>query len=189
MQRTTRLKLLLGLGAAAALAMLLLKGPGRGARQETPPPAAEPAAAPAVAPPPPAAPPAPPPAPHPPGPDRSPSTTAAPPPPGSEAARALPEAVLMARLRSVAGGDFPLAVELARAGNRRFPDSPDAPERASILIHALAAQGMAREARGEAEYAVNHYPDSEWVRDIEGFTGAHRHRNLVLTDGGQIQAQ
>ena len=45
----------------------------------------------------------------------------------------------MARLRSVAGSNFPLAVELARAGNRRFPDSPDAPERASILVHALAA--------------------------------------------------
>ena len=95
----------------------------------------------------------------------------------------------MARLRAVASSDYPLAVELARAGNRRFPDSPEAPERASLLIHALAAQGMAKEARGEAEYAVNHYPDSQWVRDIEGFTGAHRHRNLILTDGGQIQAQ
>jgi len=95
----------------------------------------------------------------------------------------------MARLRQVAGTDDSLAVELARAGNRRFPDSPEAPERASILIHALAAQGMAKEARGEAEYAVNHYPDSQWVRDIEGFTGAHRHRNLILTDGGQIRAQ
>jgi hypothetical protein len=131
----------------------------------------------------------PPPAPHPPGPDQSPSTTAPPPPAGSEAAAPLKESVLMARLRSVAGNDFPLAVELARAGNRRFPDSPNAPERASILIHALAAQGMAKEARGEAEYAVNHYPDSSWVREIEGFTGAHRHRTLILTDGGVIQAR
>ena len=95
----------------------------------------------------------------------------------------------MARLRSVAGSNFPLAVELARAGNRRFPDSPDAPERTSILIHALAAQGLSRDARGEAEFAVNHYPDSSWVREIEGFTGAHRHRNLILTDGGVIQAR
>lgn len=126
---------------------------------------------------------------RPPGPDRSPSTNAAPPPMGSDAAAALNEAVLMARLRSVAGSDFPLAVQLASAGNRRFPDSPDAPERASILIHALAAQGLSSEARGEAEYAVNHYPDSQWVREIEGFTGAHRHRNLILTDAGTIQAQ
>ena len=95
----------------------------------------------------------------------------------------------MARLRTVAGSNFPLAVELARAGNRRFPDSPSSAERASILIHALAAQGMARDARGEAEFAVNHYPDSHWVQEIEGFTGAHRHRNLILTDGGVIQAR
>jgi hypothetical protein len=127
-------------------------------------------------------------APHPPGPGQSPSTTS-PPPAGMEAAAPLKEAVLMARLRSVAGSDFPLAVELARAGNRRFPDSPDAPERASILIHALAAEGLPRDARGEAEYAVNHYPDSSWVQEIERFTGAHRHRNLILTDGGVIQAR
>jgi hypothetical protein len=132
---------------------------------------------------------APPPASHPPGPDQSPSTSAPPPSRGSEAAAPLDEAVLMARLRSVAGSNFPLAVDLARAGNRRFPDSPGSAERASILIHALAAEGMAKEARGEAEYAVNHYPDSSWVRDIEGFTGAHRHRNLILTDGGVIQAR
>jgi hypothetical protein len=191
-QRTTRLKILLAVGGAAALAVIVVKATGQTPRDQAPPEGEPvPAAAPPVAAaPPPAAAPAPPPTPaHPPGPDQSPSTTAAPPPPGSEAAKPLSEAVLMARLRNVAGRDFPLAVELARAGNRRFPDSPDAPERASILIHALAAQGMAKEARGEAEYAVNHYPDSQWVRDIEGFTGAHRHRNLILTDGGQIRAQ
>jgi len=160
-----------GLGAAAFL------------RAKPAPPTASVAPV-AVAPPP--APPAP--APPPPGPGQSPSTTS-PPPAGSEAAAPLKEAVLMARLRSVAGSDFPLAVELARAGNRRFPDSPDAPERTSILIHALAAEGLARDARGEAEYAVNHYPDSSWVQEIERFTGAHRHRHLFLTDGGVIQAR
>lgn len=82
-----------------------------------------------------------------------------------------------------------MAVQLARAGNRRFPDSPDAPERTSILIQALSAQGLSGEARAEAEYAVNHYPDSLWVREIEGFTGAHRHRNLILTDAGTIQTR
>jgi hypothetical protein len=192
-QRTTRLKLLLALGAvAAALVLALMRGraprdaaPAADAPATANPP---PVAAAPVAPLPPAAAPAPP-APRPPGPDQSPSTHAPPPPAGSEAAKPLSEAVLMARLRQAAGSDYPLAVELARAGNGRFPDSPEAPERASILIHALAAQGMAKEARGEAEYAVNHYPDSQWVREIEGFTGAHRHRNLILTDGGQIQAR
>jgi hypothetical protein len=175
--------------------LLVVAGVGLGAAvfsrtkpvPSAPPPVEQPAPAPpAPEVPPPAPPPA---ASHPPGPDQSPSTTAPPPRAGSEAAAPLNEAVLMARLRSVAGSDFPLAEELARAGNRRFPDSPSSAERASILIHALAAQGMAKEARGEAEYAVNHYPDSAWVQDIEGFTGAHRHRNLILTDGGVIQAR
>jgi hypothetical protein len=161
-----------GLGAAAFLRA-----------KPAPPPPTAPVAPLAVEPPP--APPAP--APRSPGPGPSPSKTA--PPAGSEASAQLSESVLMARLRNAAGSNFPLAVELARAGNRRFPDSPSAPERASILIHALAAEGLARDARGEAEFAVNHYPDSSWVQEIERFIGAHRHRNLILTDGGVIQAR
>ena len=43
------------------------------------------------------------------------------------------------------------------------------------------------EARGEAEYMVNHFPDSSWVREIEGFTGAHRHRNIRVNDAGQLE--
>ena len=188
MQRGTRFRLIstavvvagIGLGAAA----FLRAKPAPPPKPAQPEPAfPDPAPPVAVAPAPPPAPP------HPPGPDRSPSSSAPPPPPGSEAAAPLNEAVLMARLRSVAGSDFGLAVALARAGNRRFPDSADAPERTSILIHALAAQGQSREARAEAEYAVNHYPDSPWVREIAGFTGAHPHRNLVLTDAGTIQYQ
>jgi hypothetical protein len=101
----------------------------------------------------------------------------------------LDEAHLMDRLRHTVGTDTALAIELAREGNRRFPDSPDAPERASILIHALANQGQSREARGEAEYMVNHYPDSSWVREVEQFTGAHRHRNITVTDAGTVQYQ
>jgi pyruvate/2-oxoglutarate dehydrogenase complex dihydrolipoamide acyltransferase (E2) component len=97
------------------------------------------------------------------------------------------EAVLMARLREVAKTDSAQAVEVARAGNARYPDSPDAPERTSILIHALVTQDKLSEARAEAEYMVNHYPDSSWVRDIEGFTGAHRHRNIRVNDAGQLE--
>ena len=97
------------------------------------------------------------------------------------------EAVLMARLREVAQSDPAQAIELARAGNKKFPDSPDAPERASILIHALVTQNQLSEGRAEAEYMVNHYPDSKWVREIEGFTGAHRHRNIRVNDAGQLE--
>jgi hypothetical protein len=196
MKPTRQRRLWAGLVVVAALALgaaaLLRAKPAPVALSpEEPAPTAPvaPVAVRVAAAPPPAAPSSPPAA-RPPGSEQSPRPRSAPSSPaGSEAAATLKESVLMARLRSVAGSNYPLAVELARTGNRRFPDSPDAPERTSILIHALAAQGMARDARGEAEVAVNHYPDSSWVREIEGFTGAHRHRNLILTDGGVIQAR
>lgn len=93
----------------------------------------------------------------------------------------------MARLREAATSEPALAVKLAREGNRRFPSSPDAPERASILIHALGGLGQSMEARGEAEKMVNDYPDSAWVREIERFTGAHRHRNIRVNDAGVLE--
>jgi len=48
-------------------------------------------------------------------------------------------------------------------------------------------QNQLSEGRAEAEYMVNHYPDSSWVRDIEGFTCAHRHRNIRVNDAGQLE--
>jgi len=101
----------------------------------------------------------------------------------------LEEAQFMARLRQLAEHDPSQAVTIARKGNRRFPDSPAAPERTSILIHALAEVGDPMEARGEAEEMVNRYPDSQWVREIERFTGAHRHRNVRATDAGVLVYQ
>lgn len=97
------------------------------------------------------------------------------------------EPALMTLLRSANGNDPALALDLAREGNRRFPESPDAPERTALLIHALADLGRSSEARGEAEHMVNHYPDSHWVRQIERFTGAHRHRNVILDDQGRLR--
>ena len=105
----------------------------------------------------------------------------------STPATPLTESGLMARLREIKSKNPSLAIELAREGNRRFPDSADAPERHAILIHALADAERRSEVRGEAEYMVNHYPDSDWVRDIERFTGAHRHRNIRLNDAGQLE--
>ena len=153
--------------------------------------AATPSAAlppPAAPPPEPSAPPAPAPAPSPAAAAQNTEPPAPPPSPGVQAAVARKnEAVLMERLREVAKKDSAQAIELARAGNKRFPDSADAPERASILIHALITQNQLSEGRAEAEYMVNHYPDSHWVRDIEGFTGAHRHRNIRVNDAGQLE--
>lgn len=102
-------------------------------------------------------------------------------------ARMPDEATLMAELHRIKDGNPARAIELCRAGNERFPDSADAPERASILIHALAAVGQPSQARGEAETMVNRYPDSNWVREIEQFTGAHRHRNVRLNADGQLE--
>jgi pyruvate/2-oxoglutarate dehydrogenase complex dihydrolipoamide acyltransferase (E2) component len=142
-----------------------------------------------AAPPPAAAPPAPAPAPTQPAAAAQNAPPAAPPPSADvqQAVARMNESVLMARLREVARTDSAQAIEIARAGNKRFPDSPDAPERASILIHALITQNKLSEGRAEAEYMVNHYPDSSWVREIEGFTGAHRHRNIRLNDAGQLE--
>jgi hypothetical protein len=87
------------------------------------------------------------------------------------------EADLMQRLRRIRAEDPELAVQLAREGNARFPDSAGAPERTSVMIHALAELGRPSEARGEAEQMVNDYPDTPWAAEIEAFTGAHPHRN------------
>jgi hypothetical protein len=36
---------------------------------------------------------------------------------------------------------------------------------------------------------VNHFPDSPWVREVEVFSGAHRHRNLQVNDAGLLEYQ
>jgi type IV secretory pathway VirB10-like protein len=101
---------------------------------------------------------------------------------------ALTETKLMEKLRHArSAGQHALAIQLAREGNRRFAGSALEPERESILIHSLADDEQRVEARGEAERMVNHYPDSDWVREIERFTGAHRHRNVRLNDAGEIE--
>jgi cytoskeletal protein RodZ len=97
------------------------------------------------------------------------------------------ESQLMVQLRRVKETNLELAIQLARDGNQRFPKSADAPERASILIHALSGLNRPSEARGEAEDMVNRYPDSAWVHEIEAFTGAHRHRNARVNDAGQLE--
>jgi hypothetical protein len=131
--------------------------------------------------------PAPTPAPPTPGGSPGPPSSSGAPAAGAAPAGPLDEARLMERLRAIKDQDPAAAVTLAREGNRRFPDSPAAPERTSILVHALVAAGDPSAARGEAEEMVNHYPDSSWVREVEQFTGAHRHRNIRVNDAGLIE--
>jgi hypothetical protein len=109
--------------------------------------------------------------------------------PGPPDASEPDEVAWMASLRSARLTSSPREiVARAREGGRRFPDGKAAPERTATLIHALVDDGRPAEARGEAENMVNLYPDSSWVREIEQFTGAHRHRTLRLDDAGQIES-
>ncbi|MDP9149645.1 MAG: hypothetical protein M3O36_06865 [Myxococcota bacterium] len=89
----------------------------------------------------------------------------------------LDEAQLMKRLRIVEDGNPALALVLAREGNRRFPGSSDAAERAAVIVKSLALQGHLSEARGEAETMVNQYLGTPWALEVEEHTGAHPRRD------------
>jgi type IV secretory pathway VirB10-like protein len=92
----------------------------------------------------------------------------------------LDESALMERLRKAQDTDeYQLSYDLAREGLRRFPDSPDAPEMAAMVVKSLARQGKASEARAEAEEMVNKYVGTRWAREVEQHTGAHPHVNQV----------
>jgi hypothetical protein len=99
----------------------------------------------------------------------------------------LDESSLMTELRRVQDSDPELALALARDGNQRFPNSEQAPERAASMVHSLTALGRASEGRAVAEDMVNRYPDSTWVRQIEQYTGAHRHRSVRTNAAGQLE--
>jgi hypothetical protein len=109
-----------------------------------------------------------------------PSSVVAPPPvirqTATEPTPTTDEASLMTRVRAVQDADPELALVLARDGNTRFPDSADAPERAEIIVMALAHLGKPSEARQEAEAMVNKYPGTPWALEVERHTGAHPHR-------------
>jgi len=92
----------------------------------------------------------------------------------------LTESELLEKLRKAQDtDDYALSYELAREGQRRFPDSSNAPEIAAMVVKSLARQGKVSEARAEAEEMVNKYPDTHWAREVERHTGAHAHRNQV----------
>jgi hypothetical protein len=92
----------------------------------------------------------------------------------------LTESELLERLRKAQDtDDYMLSYELAREGQRRFPDSPNAPEIAAMVVKSLARQGKISEARAEAETMVNKYAGTHWAREVERHTGAHPTRNQV----------
>jgi hypothetical protein len=93
--------------------------------------------------------------------------------PPPSAAEVDDEVAFMHQLRLAAESDPARALDLARDGERRFPDGADAAERSTILIKSLAKQGRMSEARGEAEKMVAHYAGTPWAVEVEKQTGAH----------------
>jgi hypothetical protein len=108
---------------------------------------------------------------------------AAPPPPAPKKAakpKQLSEAELLDKLRKAQDTDaYMLSYELAREGQRRFPNSANAPEFAAMAIKSLARQGKLSEARAEAEVMVNKYVGTHWAHEVERHTGAHPTVNQV----------
>jgi Cellulase (glycosyl hydrolase family 5) len=86
---------------------------------------------------------------------------------------------------------LPFPASSARTANHsvpRFSAVAGTAEGESIVIHALAERGASAAARARAEQVVNDYADSEWVREIERFTGAHRHRNVRVNEQGVLES-
>lgn len=88
--------------------------------------------------------------------------TAQPPP-----AAAGDDLVAMETLRELLNSEPRRAIELARQANKRAPHSPDAAERAWIVVKALASLKRFHEARDEAAAMAGRYPDSSWAMDAK----------------------
>lgn len=73
----------------------------------------------------------------------------------------------MEKLRALGATDPPQTIALARDGNKRFPDSADAPERAWMVVKSLTNMENFKEARDEAEVMVKQYPGTSWALDVQ----------------------
>ncbi len=105
--------------------------------------------------------------------DTAPISTAAPVPepirrrPAAAPSAAVTEPALMSAIRELGAADPARALELAREGNRRFPNSADAAERTWTICKSLAALGRFSEAQQEARQMVQQYPDTTWASDVK----------------------
>lgn len=73
----------------------------------------------------------------------------------------------MAKLRDLGSTDLELSLRLAREGNERFPNSPDALERMWFVCKSLTGLGRSEEARAEALRMVQKYPGSSLTNDVQ----------------------
>jgi hypothetical protein len=77
------------------------------------------------------------------------------------------EASLMAKLRDLGTSDLELSLKLAREGNDRYPDGPDAVERTWFVCKSLTGLGRSEEARAEALKMVEKYPGTSFTNDVQ----------------------
>ena len=99
----------------------------------------------------------------PPAPPTAPATPASRPTPAARGG----DVVAIETLRDLLNSQPLRAIELARQANQRAPESPDAPERAWIIVKALAGLGRFHEARDEAADLVSKHPDTSWAMDAK----------------------
>ncbi len=87
---------------------------------------------------------------------------------------------LMQRLHELGERDPTASLELAVAGNTRFPASPGAAERGWIICKSLANLRRFDEAVAEARIVVEAYPNTPWALDV-----AHHLLLNPLTDSSE----
>ncbi len=73
----------------------------------------------------------------------------------------------MRTLRELRGTEPELTLKLARDGNERFQDSPDAAERSWFIVKSLSDLGRHDEARVEGRVLVDKYRESSWAEDVQ----------------------
>lgn len=89
------------------------------------------------------------------------------PAPSASAVAAEPdEAALMAKIREIGESNPELSIQLAREGNTRYPNSPEAAERAWRIAKSLVNLKRFHEARDEAKIMVEKYRGTEWANDV-----------------------
>ena len=80
-------------------------------------------------------------------------------------ARPANEPELMTQLRQLVDSAPARTIELAREGQKRFPQSPDVPERAWMIARALVRLGRFEEACDEARWLMRRHPENVWAID------------------------
>jgi len=88
------------------------------------------------------------------------------PAPHAKSCRLLDEASLMAKIKELGASNPELSLLLAREGNERCPNSPDAVKRMWVIVKALSELGRSEEARKEALIMVQKYPNSDLTGDV-----------------------